>query len=481
MVLSLHKGAEDMNQSRNRSSDGTVVEGSPDKELSSGHKIFVLRRLIAVLSLALLLMAACTKADPPEESPSPPSTPTPTGPASYGGPDTPRLDWSEVWELDRKGLEAVDAVRRIGSRLVLWGTTTNGKSTIMVVDAGSGKLLWDDGDLPARLSTKLGPIGSTSDEGWAAQRLAMAADDGRGGVLILDYYRSRCPTDEPMCHSRKEQRAGGVGLIAVSLVDRSVRWATEITPAVKRLGGINQAVRMDAVGANESVIATRTYSSGIPSRDLGLATVAIDPRTGQRLWRAEQVLPARVEGDRVLALKAPTGDDRWEAVGTPVVLDGRTGAKISSVAVKKPAFWNDVGDGLATIFTADDAEAKIPVIELSDGRVVLELPASAWQEPQVSESSSGPVAWWYEGSNLFTQSVGDPAPLLAPPPASDEPGTLLFAHGDHVWVEKPQGQLAYDRSGRASSDLVSGTVLQVDDELILVVRPDGGLRLLRLT
>ncbi|WP_152360473.1 hypothetical protein [Microlunatus speluncae] len=450
---------------------------------SSGNRFIVRFFVIATLGLALLSIAACTKPEPPSDPPPPSVSPTPTGPAGYGGPPAPRLDWTEVWQLDRVGLETGWSADRIGSRLVVRGSTKD-DPTFMIIDAGSGKLLWDDGDLPAELSTRLGPVepGSSGspDGGWAGTA-AMAADDGRGGVLILEYNQNSCRNDAPMCHASQQTRDGGAGLVAVSLVDRSIRWATEVTPAVKQLEGEQQAVRMDAIGASDSVVVAMTYSTSRPTHDPGLATVAIDPRSGKRLWRTEQVLPSRVEGDRVLALQDPVGDDRRDAAGTPVVLSGRTGAEISRVAVKQPSVWDTVGDGLATIFTFSDPESPALVVDLSDGRVVLELPASPWPGQLASTSSTGPVAWWYDGTNLFSRSTRDPTPLLTPLPDRYGTNPLLFARGDHIWVQTEHGQVAYDRSGRTRSDLVSGTVLQVDEELILVVRPDGGLRLLRLT
>jgi outer membrane protein assembly factor BamB len=465
---------------------GAIHQGAEGVTRARNRKAGVLGVLVAVLCLSLLVPAACTRPEPTPDRTPPPASPSPTGPARYGGPAAPRLDWTDLWQVDRSGLRTLSAVRKVGSRLVVWGTTAKKESTFLIIDAATGKRLWDHGDLPAELSTRLGPIGHGSegnpDGGWADTILAMAVDDGRGGVLILEYDQNPCLNDRPMCHSSQKHRAAGAGLIAVSLVDRSVRWATEVTPAVKRLGGSNQFVRMKPVGASDSVIAAVTYSSGRPNQDLGLATVAIDPRTGKRLWRAKQVLPSRVEGDRVLALKEPTGDDLDTAVGTPVVLDGRTGDRLFSLALKESASWRNVGDGLATMFTSGGSEPSIPVVDLSDGRVVLDLPTSDAWRLMVSESSSGPVAWWYDNLGLFTQSVEDPTPLFAPWPSDHIFGEFQFAHGDHIWMETRQGQVAYDRSGTARSELVPGTTaLQVDDDLILVARPDDGLRLLRLS
>jgi hypothetical protein len=116
------------------------------------------RSVIVVLGLALILLAACTQPDPPGETPSATATPIPTGPPTYSGPETPRLHWSEVWKLRPKGLESVHRAERVGSRMILWGRKAKDESTMMVLDAESGKVLWGDGDLPARLSTKLGPV-----------------------------------------------------------------------------------------------------------------------------------------------------------------------------------------------------------------------------------------------------------------------------------------------------------------------------------
>ncbi len=431
--------------------------------------------LIMLTGVLLLGMIGCTRPGPPPAW----QTPSPTGTADYAGPAAPRLRLSEVWHRDRAELKSVAEVSKIGPRLVLRGSDADDRGTIMIIDAATGAVLWDDTSLPAELSTGLGPVGPGSGKGWADG--AWAADDGRGGVLILAYHLKPCADDPERCQSSRVTRTAGHGLVAVSLTDRSVRWTSEIIPSRDRdrEDADPEALRLKqrVIGVSVSVIIAMT-STAAPGRDPGLATIAVDPVTGQELWRTEQLLPSAVEGDRVLALASPTEI----GTGTPVVLDARSGSEIVRLP-DRDAAWSAIGDGLATITrTRGDEPEPPPVIELADGRTVLDLPRSPLGSLVLSRSATGPVAWWYDDEVLLTQSAGDLAPLRASPPDTVEPGALLSARGDYAWAETPQGQLALDRTGQIRSDPLPDSAQLIGNDLILVDGFNGkpGLTLLRI-
>ncbi|MDN3358624.1 PQQ-binding-like beta-propeller repeat protein [Actinomadura sp. DC4] len=315
-------------------------------------------RVRALLSVAVLAWsaAACTGGSEPAGTASPART--------SAGPSTSPLRFgaTPLWSERTKGVPRyADHFALHGdSVVVVSGPRRSESDRLSVLDAATGEVRWS-----IRIWR---PLRGGHGDRWngldPSGTTPPVVDRGGDWGVLVETSQNHASTQEPY------------GLALLSGEDGRVLWRRTVV-AEKKSGDRNKRVYPDLVLGDTSIALMHLRTSLNPMvTDTRL--VAVDPRTGRRLWSRSGVAPAAVVSGTVVAAewpdpaRTPYGS---AANGTVAVLDPATGQDRWSLRDRMPAAR--VMAAINGLVVVSDPRRAPVLLDLATGVQVGSLPGQA--------------------------------------------------------------------------------------------------------
>lgn len=311
-------------------------------------------------------------------------------------------------------------------------------------------------------------------------------------MIAAGYTNDRCWAQYRECDS---QAGVEYGVVALSVADGKPRWATVLDrPGKHPVDSKDDPTIEIAVSSDEAVMVQ--FSHDEKARPVEMTAIALDPRTGKKLWTRDKTEISWAQGDRVLAqVPGPSGG----RTGTiPVLLDARTGAELwrgtepgsrwSTGAVIHT--FDDVGFsyggndcygyGLVVPADADPLSSAGPshetAIELATGAAFALDPAA--DEAVVGRAADGPFVAWHSSRKPWLMSDLLPPRELTHGELSGQPIIEAAVDGDlWVWNEDGGGSRAtteaVDRTGARRLEPVPGIPSGVNRDWLVIYESDS--------
>lgn len=406
----------------------------------------------------------------------------------YDGPTAPNLRLERAWGSESHPVKYASYAVLLGQTVVMseirpGSGARPGRTDQQVVaaDASTGRVHWTvDKNTPrSPVVAKTGLTKARPDLGYWRSGDALGGDakataEPDGGVVAVPYSQSHLDAPAP-------GYTDGWAIVGIGLADGRPRWAY---PAIPQLPKHDPQARKDfaakvvAVTGSAVVVTVEPPGGGFSDAKTGkpTTTIALDPRTGRKLWSVDKVLATAAVGDSVVALsRAGRSSTTGDAGGIPTVLDARTGKP--RWTGKSAAYVESTCAGHA-VFRQKDDTTHLEAVDLRDARATeLDL------DPDGNVVCENGLLGWLGGSTavrLFTRPVAEDkvergAEKVGPADDPENATELRTAVGGYLWGtqwrEKVGPDLwvtfALDRTGakRARAD---GLPLAVSDGFLVV-------------
>lgn len=387
------------------------------------------------------------------------------------GPAAPRLGLDKLWESPfafdaGSGIDyLVDRLSLLGDTVMLAEGAGNTPTMITALDAETGALRWSRPvgrpiTAPTVGRVMISGAGPAAYGAWEEtfQNPVLGAIDGILPVAYAD--------------GGTEATSGVIGL--------DLRTGEPVWGFAAVTEPSNARTMITAVAASVVIMTVApAIGPGWPPADQPVITIAVDGRTGRRLWTAPDLLGLGADGDVVIAAKREQRS-AGQAAWIPYVLDARTGAArwTGPQELGHPSDFKAAAAGYAVF-------APNQVIQLATGTPIdyaePHRPMPVACDPPLLVWDTG-VDWWSAGPNGFlTRRL----PEGKPEAGRKRPGGLEFVAeagvGPHIWGHYSDtqstsdseaglvGVVAVDRTGGPRSPSVKGMLAGVDDHRLVVV------------
>lgn len=407
------------------------------------------------LATLISLVAGCALLPPPD--PARPSTdptrrvqptpgaslPTESDPPIYDGPAEPDLRAIPVMRSEHKENVMGIALRPDG--IVLADRTR--PAFALGVD---GKIRWTLTN-PVRLSSRV----------TAATLVAFgrSVDGATNPVIAAAYAWDPCDVDFDNCRRDGETPTTERGIAAFSAETGSLLWSIVLEPLRYPDEGEapdENSYRVEIV-SEAAVLIEVTPDQGQSDPVEDKTALALDPRTGKRLWSTKGMLVEEAGGDRVLGrLARPGSGGEYDFEGYPVVLDATTGNQIWRSA--ELATW-----GFGSSSEIDNGSDEFAVAELGgevgtkpDGAIIVDLATGQSYPVQqggvVGRDAAGPFHSWIKIERRRFLLDSAELPEGTPRRGQQDAAVTGFTGttGGYLWVlglSRDGDTIALDRTG----------------------------------
>ncbi|WP_152361074.1 PQQ-binding-like beta-propeller repeat protein [Microlunatus speluncae] len=406
------------------------------------------------------------------------------------GPAARQLKLDKVWEKVIKteagrGVAALeDRVALLGDTVVLAEGAEAEPERFTALDAATGARRWSLSvgspiTAPTVGRVLVGGCGKESLSSFGrmvSNPVLEAADD----ILPLSYVSESGPNATS-------------GVVGVSLATGAPVWGFAATTERSKSRAVITAVSSEVV----IMVVAPGFGPHWPTPEQEVSTIALDARTGEKLWSEPDLVGLAADGESVVAAKGDRRSDA-RAVWTPRVLDARTGEPrwTGEHELDEPTMIFATAADYTVIWPSRPTMGEYEIVQLSTGRRI-DYPELPPPTPMATDSpllvwDTG-VDWWSRGPNGFlTQRL----PEGKPEQGRRRPGGLEFEPaigvGPHLWGSYSSNQstsdsevpligvVAVDRTGGPRSPSVKGILVGVNDRW-LVVAGSAGFETHRIT